>query len=208
MRVSSAGSLADVSPGMSLNQIVALQPVFPFNDVVAANSACSFLGLHGKECVTRLDQSIVPAELRTAPLVVIGGIRNDWAVRLGVNLRYKLAHEPGGGVNFIEDSSNPANHSWAVDMTAPIKHDQVIADYALINRVLDPSTGQWWVGVAGITGLGTLAAEQVLVDPKTMSALSANFPRGWERKNLQIVLEVKILRGIASDYRPVAVYAW
>ena len=199
---------AGSSARLSLNEIVALQPAIPFNDVVATDSICSFLGTHGRECVTRVAQAIAPAELRTAPLVLIGGMRNDWSMRLGMDLRFRLAHDSTGDMHWIEDATNPAMRTWAVNMSSPIQIDQVTEDYALINRVLDPGTGQWWVGVAGLTGLGTLAAEQVLVDPKIMASLSQQFPKGWERRNLQIVLQVKILRGIPSGFQPVAIYSW
>jgi hypothetical protein len=139
-------------------------------------------------------------------VVLLGSHDNEWASRLGAGLHFRFRREADIGKKWIEDASNPANRNWAVDTSA--RYEQVDSDYALISRVLDPSTGQWWIGIAGLTGLGTQVAHQVAIDPKTMAAISASLPRDWERKNVQIVLAVKIIQGSPGAAQVVGTYSW
>ncbi len=197
-------------PANSLYGFAEQQPSFPLNDVASANSLASFLGLRGKAVVTRTAEVIATTDLRGGPIVLIGGFRNDWAMRLGVNLRYQLKNvpPPGPHINWVEDAANPSDRSWQTDLNAPLDNYQVAMDYAIVSRVLDLGTGQWWIGIAGMTGLATQAAEQALVNPQMMETLGKSLPKGWQHKNLQIVFEVKVIRGSTGATRPVALYSW
>ena len=73
---------------------------------------------------------------------------------------------------------------------------------------MNPTTEQWWVGIGGTTVLGTLGAQQILTDPNAMTILSAQFPRGWEQKNLQVVVEFKMVDGGLGASHVVAAYSW
>jgi hypothetical protein len=194
------------SSATTLHKFLSPQFVFPLTDLTVETAITSYLGVRGKECAMRFAPTTTLAELRGQPLVVIGSLRNEWSLHLGSNLRFHIPIADPPTLNWIEDTSNPADRRWSVDMNAP--YDQVTSDYALVSRVFDPTTGQWWIGIAGLTGLGTLAAQQLVVDPDAMSELARKLPPNWDRKNLQIVLAVKIVRGSPGNARMVAAYAW
>jgi hypothetical protein len=182
---------------------------FPITDVSAESALSSYLGHHGKECVLRFAQTTTLSELRGQPLILLGSFRNDWIVRFGSDFRFRFIEATGAqghGFNWIEDARNPSDRKWAVDFDAP--YEKVNADFALVTRAFDKSTGQWWIGIGGVTGVATLAAQQMLLDPDAMAALSEQLPKDWDRKNLQIVLSVKLVQGSPGAAQIVAVHSW
>ena len=66
-------------------------------------------------------------------------------------------------------------------------------DYALISRVVDPTTGQLVVTAAGIMAYGTRAAGEFLTDPAYMEQAVKLAPGDWSHKNIQIVVSTKIV---------------
>lgn len=179
---------------------------YPVAELRSANAISSFLANHGEKSVIRLAQTTSLSDLRSAPAVVLGSSLNQWSVQLGSGLRFQFQNLPHSGLRWIEDTNNPEKRDWGVDLTEPYK--QVKSEYALITRKVDPTTGQWWIGIGGTSVLGTLGAQQMLLDTNAMSALLARLPKGWERKNLQIVVQFKMVDGSLGASQPVAIYSW
>ena len=183
------------------------QATFPLTDLNAETAVAAFLGRHGKDCEMRFAQTTTLEELKGRPLVILGSFRNDWAVRLGADLRYLFREDLSSGqTEWIEDTKNPGNRNWSVDLSAP--SENVTMEYALITRAFNKSTGQWWIGAAGLTGIGTRAAQQMLLDPKAMTALSNRLPRNWDRQNLQVVLAIEMVKASPGTPQVVATYSW
>lgn len=175
-------------------------------DVAAATNVLFYLQGKGKDCQIRPENALIPGDFRSHSVVIFGVFNNDWSTRLGSDLRFRFRRDSEHGKRWIEDSTRPLDTTWMLDMSAP--SEQVESDYALISRVFDGSTGQWWIGIAGLTGLGTIAAQRALIDPKMMTALASGFPAHWERKNMQIVLAVKLVQGGPGIPRVVATTFW
>ena len=191
---------------ITLHKFLSQQYVFPLTELNVETAITSYLGLRGKGCTLRFAPTTTLADLRGQPLVVIGSLRNEWSLHLGSNLRYHIPVAAPPSLNWIQDANNPSDQRWSVDMNAP--YQQISSDYALVSRVYDQTTGQWWIGIAGLTGLGTLAAQQLIVDPEAISEVARHLPHDWDHKNLQIVLAVKILQGSPGKPRVLAVYSW
>jgi hypothetical protein len=88
------------------------------------------------------------ADLRDAPVVLIGAFDNEWAMRPMSQLRFRF--EGGNdvfGIRWIADRQNPARRDWAVNSALP--YTEVSEDYAIITRVLDPTTGRMVVIAEG-----------------------------------------------------------
>ena len=202
--------LSTPSPNPAASEI----PVYGYEQKVnvgirgasAAEELAVYLRGKGKDSVVCPTQDVKLAELQSNPVILYGMFLHELAASLGVDLHYRFRKESSHGLRWIEDASHPANKNWSVDMSAP--YSQMNSDYALITRVQDKTTGRWWIGVAGLTELGTLAANHVVIDPNTMSTIGAGLPRGWEHKNLQIVLEIKVAQGSVGATRVVATYTW
>jgi hypothetical protein len=172
----------------------------------AASALSSFLQLHKKEAILRPARDAHLSDLRSAPAVLLGSFDNDWVMKLGDDLHFRFRRESELGLRWIEDSDNPQSRNWALDQAAP--YSQVSEDYALISRVLDPSTGRWLFAISGLTGFGTIAASEIATDPKAMASLGARLPRDWANKNLQVVLAVKLVQDSPGASRVIATYSW
>jgi hypothetical protein len=81
-------------------------------------------------------------------------------------------------------------------------------DFALVLRVSDPKTDQMTVTVAGISAFGTLAAGEFLTNPNEIRKIEAFAPKGWKKKNLELVLSVDIIRGKPGHADIVAAHFW
>jgi len=81
-------------------------------------------------------------------------------------------------------------------------------DYALISRTLDPTTGRMVVVVGGLTGYGTIAASEFLTDPTYLEAMAKGAPKGWEHKNIQMVLATKVIHGTSGPPRILERHFW
>ena len=144
-------------------------------------------------------------DLQHGPAVLIGLMNNDWTGRLVQNLRFTVEH-PSRYVILIRDHDHPANHAWSVDYSTP--YLEVTKDYALVLRVSDPKTDQMVVTVAGISAFGTMAAGEFLTNPDEIRKIEAVAPKGWQKKNLEMVLSVDVIKGIPGHANIAAARFW
>jgi hypothetical protein len=143
-------------------------------------------------------------DLQTGPFVLIGGMNNEWTLRLTNDLRFSFVKEPNGAR--VVDRQAPSNTSWSVDFTTPVA--QFNRDYAIVSRVRDPKTEQTVVIVAGIGSWGTLAAGEFVARPEYLEKLEKKAPRHWERQNLQVVLATDVIHGSSGPPILLAAYSW
>jgi hypothetical protein len=64
------------------------------------------------------------------------------------------------------------------------------------------------VEVAGITQYGTDAAADLVTNADLLGEGLRGAPNGWQSKNLQMVLHVKVISGTPSSPKVVATYFW
>ena len=153
------------------------------------------------------DQSYLDlADLKQGPVVLIGGFNNAWTVRLTNRLRFVLALDRATASTWIQDNRNPGRRDWTVHW--PPSGSDHTEDYAVVSRFFDPNTGRLVVAIAGITGVGTLAAGEFVTDSRLIETLAARAPANWERRNFQIVLATRIIQGSDAMPRIVATHFW
>jgi hypothetical protein len=81
-------------------------------------------------------------------------------------------------------------------------------DYAIVSRVFHPDTHAMLVEIAGVTQYGTDAAADLITTPDLMAEALRGAPVGWQKKNLQLVLHVKVISGAPSSPTVVKQYFW
>jgi hypothetical protein len=138
------------------------------------------------------------ADLQRGPVVLIGLMNNDWTERLVRDLRFSVVRTPPNAVA-IHDRSASGDDKWSVDYTVPYLN--LTKDYAILDRLTDPRTGQTVVVIAGLSVFGTLAAGRFATDIGEIKTIDAIAPRGWEHKSMELVLSVDVIRGVPG--RPV-----
>ncbi|MGC9198554.1 MAG: hypothetical protein ACP5E5_06385 [Acidobacteriaceae bacterium] len=172
-------------------------------DAYAAINLSMLLGQLGKPSQVRIGNSYISYEdLRSSPSVVVGAFDNKWTLQLTSNLHF----------SFVEDADDfsirelAASHRvWRTQYNA---QGQPVEDYALIARLLNSTTGQFTVAVAGVSGAGTEAAGEFLSDPQLMGEALRTAPPGWQQKNLEFVLETSITDSVPGPAHVIASYFW
>lgn len=182
------------------NQNVAL------SDATTLSRLAGLLQARGKAYRIQGEAATTFADLRDGPVVLIGAFNNDWTLRLAGHSRFSFERGPRAETFWIKDQLNPQNREWAVDMSLP--YLKVTEDYAIISRVLDPTTERMVVVAAGIANYGTLAAGEFLTVPSYMDALARQAPAGWEQRNIQIVVATRVIGGNTGPPRVLAAHFW
>jgi hypothetical protein len=62
--------------------------------------------------------------------------------------------------------------------------------------------------IAGATQYGTNAAAELVSRPELLTEALRSAPPGWQRKNLQFVLHVRVIAGTPASPNVVAAYFW
>jgi len=163
------------------------------------------LATAGKDFQVRVADEMSFDQVRSQPIVVIGMFSNPWTIELTRHLRFSFAPLPGGGRYIVKDTqkSTPLRN---VDGLYPMSPMPV--DYALVTRLLDPQGGRRVIAIGGISGLGTRAAADFATNPRHWEQFDRVAPAGWETKNVQVLLETRIVGDIPSPPTIVDTHVW
>ena len=171
-------------------------------DVYAGFRISEALSRIGKPSQIRIGNESSFDELRGSPAVLIGGYSNRWTMEMTSDLRFVF--EEKDGVLWIHDRTSPEK-KWFCRLGL---HGEVVVDFGVVTRLLDSKTGHSVVSVAGITAPGTDAAAQFISAPEYLAELARTAPPGWEKKNMQIMVQTSVIDAGASPPHVVASYFW
>jgi hypothetical protein len=144
-------------------------------------------------------------DLRDGPAILIGAFNNDWTLKLSGQLRFRFERE-SQRASWVSDQNNPGQRQWLMNMELPYSSFQ--QDYAVISRVLDPTTGRLVVTAGGLSKYGTAAAGEFLTDPLYMKEITAHAPKDWDRGNIQIVISTRLMGESSGPPQIVATHFW
>ena len=176
-----------------------------FSDALATLHVSNFLAAHNRESSFRLNTATTLDDLRQGPVVLIGGLDNQWTLRSLAPLRYRFAGTSQEEY-WISDSKNPEMKDWGLNLKAWLADTK--RDFAIIARIHDESTGQVEVIVAGIGMSGTAAAGEFLVDPRQMEKLRLRVGPGFRDHDFEAVLSTDVVNGIAGTPKILTVAVW
>jgi hypothetical protein len=145
------------------------------------------------------------SDLRERPSILIGAFDNAWTLRAVGEMRYTF-YKDFQGLEVIHDRDHPENTDWKLVNSWP--QWNISNDYAIVSRVFDVHTDRMTVVAAGITHFGTAGAGDFLSDPHYFAEAAARLPRDWQRKNLQIVLRIPVVQGVAAHPQVLATHLW
>lgn len=194
-----AGAPLSIGESLRLNSIA-------WPDATTLFRIVGFAEKHGQPYYVRRAGDSSLSDLRTGQVILIGGLNNPWILRLTNSYRYSFRNDRGGGVAWIQDAQNPDRMDWKVDVEAP--YSWFDEDYGVITRVWDSTTERLIIVASGIASYGTIAAGEFLTNPRYLEMIEQKAPKGWERKNLQVVFTTKVFSGNASPPVIVAVHVW
>jgi hypothetical protein len=160
-----------------------------------------------KSVVLRGESSASLTELRGRPTILIGAFDNAWTIDLTGELRFYFDQESSTHEQIIRDRRNPTQSKWKLINAWPPTKD-IRTDYALVTRVVHPTTEGTVVTLAGISEFGTEAAAEFVTTPTYLVKALARAPADWSRKNLQVVLSTTVMSNTSGPPQIVAVHSW
>ncbi len=165
----------------------------------------SFLGRRGKATLLRTVEAVSFTDVRESPTVMIGAYSNQWTIQMTKELRYVFGRVRGENWSIREQAAPFRNWTLLDQSLLKAPADR---DYALITRFFEKGTGQPFLALGGISSAGTIAAAECVTSSECIDAAVANAPRGWEQKNMQIVLSAKVVAGAPGAPEVLVAYFW
>lgn len=170
-------------------------------DLAANVRVASLLTSHRQRFDLRLGDDVVFGDLRQNPTVLIGAFNNSWTMELTGDLAFNVY---GAQALSIREQANPGR-IWTPTYDSD---GRATVDYAVITRMPRSKTGQALIAIAGLTQKGTQGAADFVTDPEQMKRLSISAPKDWSGKNLQFILQTKVVNNTATSPVVVAIKTW
>jgi len=159
----------------------------------------------GRDTELRWASELKLGDVHGRPLILVGAFSNPWTLRRSVDWRFRFQmgtpEQPGNSI--VEAKTG---RRWSLE--GPWEADRQTMDYALVSRVFGPGEGEVVVTAAGINSYGTQVAGSFLTDPSYWRELAPSLPKGWERKNIQVLIKTTVVSMTASPPRVVAFEVW
>ena len=176
-------------------------------DVLALNLISPILAAHGSHTSVLSAATTSFADLQGRPVVLVGGRSNQWTMRAMHFLRFHISKDSPDNVIAIGDRQNPLRPPlWTVDFKLPF--DRIPHEYGIVARYYDHATDQPTFVVAGTGVIGTEAAARFLTTPEYMQSFIRQAPRGWQNRNIEIVVETEMINGACEPPHIVTTYLW
>ena len=170
-------------------------------DLIASMRLSSMLTRERRPYALKVGNDVSFHDLRTGPAVLIGYSYTRWR-EISSQMRYFI----DGSRRPVGITDNGAPTAWTLpDLPRDRKTDR---DFAIISRVFHPDTHAILVELAGITSYGTDAAGDLVTNADLLSEVFRDPPEGWQHKNLQLVISVKVIGGTPASPKVVASYFW
>lgn len=170
-------------------------------DLSASVNVASLLSRDRQTFDIRTGQDIAFDDLRQFPAVLIGCLNNRWTMLVNDDLHFNCLLNK---VPMIRESSG-SKREWTSTRSS---NGTLEVDYAVVTRLTSSKMGQPLIALAGLTDSGTRAAAEFVTSKKSLAELAKSAPKGWEHKDMQLVLMTKVVNQIPSDTTVVAVRYW
>jgi hypothetical protein len=170
-------------------------------DLMAVSRLGSLLSRMNQRWQVKIGSDVSFADLRTSPTVLVGYSYTRWK-EISSELRYFIDADKRPLT--VTDNGKPTG--WTLPRVGLDRRTD--EDYAIVSRVFHPETRAMLLEIAGATQYGTNAAAELVSRPELMAEALRTAPTGWQRKNLQLVLHVRVISGTPASPTVVATYFW
>lgn len=169
-------------------------------DMLASHLITAMLQHMRQPYEVRTSNSVDVRQLAMHTVVLIGYSSTQWEA-ISKELRFYIDGERAGMI-----TDHGKNTEWYPrHLTKDLHTDE---DYAIVSRFFDPGTRAMIVLVSGATQYGTEGAAMLVTDADLLRSALHDRPPGWETKNLQIVLHMKVIGNSPAVPEAVATYYW
>jgi len=170
-------------------------------DLIATSRLVAMLTKLHRPFRVKVGNDVSFTDLRSGPAILVGFSYTKWK-QISNQMRFFVDgyRRPAG----ITDDGKATE--WVLPGLPRDRH--TTEDYAIVSRVFHPDTHAMLVEVAGITQYGTDAAAEMITNADLMAEALRGAPSDWQKKNLQLVLHVKVISGAPSSPTVVKQYFW
>ncbi len=167
-------------------------------DLIATSRLAAMLTRLRRPYQVRLGSAVSFPDLRTGPAILVGYSYTRWR-EISSQMRFFIdgSREPIG----ITDNGHPTE--WALP-NLPRDHQDRRGLRDCLARLPPMSS----IRPFNVTQYGTDAASDLVTNPDLMAEALHGAPAGWQQKNLQFVLHVKVISGAPGSPRVVKAYYW
>jgi hypothetical protein len=138
---------------------------------------------HSSEMMTSTNLDF--RKLSRHSLVLIGYSSTQWA-SISQGFRYFVDDDKGGMITDRGRLTDWYPHRLAKDLHTD-------EDYAIVSRVYVPEVRAMVVLVSGATQYGTESAAELTTNTELLIGALRGAPKDWPKKNLQLVLHMKVI---------------
>src|SRR5262249_46322601 len=170
-------------------------------DLIAVSRLSAMLTRMRRPYNVRLGNAVSFHDLKSAPAILVGYSYTQWR-EISSEMRFFI--EVSRKFTGITDNGAPTR--WSLPNLPPDRHTN--EDYAIVSRVFHPDTHAMLMEVAGITQYGTDAAGDLVTQGDLLAEALRGAPAGWQQKNLQLILHVKVIAGAPTTPKVVAMHFW
>jgi hypothetical protein len=168
-------------------------------DLVAASWISGLLGRRGHPFTVKIGNAVSFEDLHNAPAILIGYSSDQWKA-MTKDFRFFIDDENG----IIMDNGKPTE--WYPHNVRSDFHSD--DDYAIISRAFYPQTNEMMMLVSGCEQYGTQAAAELITNSGLLAKVLQGAPKGWQKKNLQFVIHVRVIANSPASPEVVASYYW
>jgi hypothetical protein len=179
-------------------------PVFGYDDVATLARVAGTLESSKKSFAILGEADTKYENMQKGPVILLGAFNNDWTIYMAKSLRYFFA-ENDDGYEWITDQMNPSA-KIGLQKSDNLKFGP--EEYSLLARILNPETKQPTLLVGGITPVGTFALGRLVTNPQTFNELMKSAPNGWQNKNIELLISMKVIENQPGPPRIVASTIW
>jgi len=177
-------------------------------DTLTMARMTGFLQARGMTAQFCREEQATFSDFQLMPAVLIGGLNDEWALRLMENMRFQFRRD--GPIFWIADRDHPQSRNWKIEVANPAEggHLPLQRDYAVVSRVYNSRTGKITITVAGLWGSGTIAGGEFLTEPVYLREAAKKLPSDWPNRNVQFVLGAEVIEGNPGPPRVLATAVW
>jgi hypothetical protein len=176
------------------------------DDALCLVRVTSLLQRYQKPYRIRAERSTSFADLRDTPVVLIGAFDNPWTLRTAGQLRFTFSKDSEHDTGTVHDTQHPENTAWRLSNYWP--NWDIPVDYAIVTRMVDTASDRPVIIAAGLTQYGTIGAGEFISKPEYFAEAAKKLSKGWQKKNLQIVLSVPVINRTSGRPRILATHVW
>ncbi len=179
--------------------------VVPFSEAKVLAMVIGMLEKNSRTSQIELSSSANFNDLRAGPVILIGGLDNDWTRRLDGDFPFVFREEEGGRGQIVE-RAKPDHILGEVNLGLPAGNR--VEDYALVSITQSPTLGEPVLLLAGLGPNGTSAAGEFFQGSGRLQEALRAAPKGWRGKNIAILLSTRVIQGHSGPPQIVAARFW